>query len=81
MSPTANHESCNECVLLHLERVSTYSSHCAVMYEVRGLAAETRRNDITAGGNISGSLSTWMFHLQHISQSETILLPMTYFNV
>lgn len=51
------------------------------LYEVRGLAAETGRGDVTVRGISLESLPTWMFNLQHISQSDTILLPMTHFNV
>ena len=51
------------------------------LYKVRGAGSGDRKRWSHCPGNISESLPTWIFNLQHISQSDTILLPLTHFNV
>lgn len=61
--------------MFHLEGVFTYT-----LYEVKGLAVETGRGDVTAQGKslIPSQLGCLIYSTLAIS--DPILLPMTYFN-
>lgn len=43
----------------------------------RGVASAVWKGWRHCPGNLSESLLTWIFHLQHTTQSDTTLLPMT----
>lgn len=47
----------------------------------QGAGSGVRKGWCHCPGNTSESLLTWIFNLQHIIQSDTTLLPMTYFDV
>lgn len=47
----------------------------------QGAGSGVRKGWCHCPGNTSESLLTWIFNLQHIIQSDTTLLPMTYFDL
>lgn len=82
ISPTSNHRiplwslQRANCLTLHFEGVFTYNTHWT-----RSGGWQWRQEEmLSLPGEYLWIPPTWMFNLLHINQSNTILLPMTYFN-